>query len=62
MQTLQKRWNSLEAEYTYASKYSLLLQVLKMSLVFGNLWDLLRYLLSHTCFEIRFSIKQCQFR
>ena len=52
----------LAKSYTYASKYALFLLFLKMSLAFGNLWDHLRYVLSHTCLEIRFSIKHCQFR
>ena len=42
-------------------KYALIVQILKVSIGFGILWDHLRYVLSHTCLEIRFSIKLCQF-
>ena len=46
--------------YINASKHALILQFLKMCLEFGNLWDHLWYVLSHTCIEIRYSIKHCQ--
>ena len=60
---IKKRWNGLEAEkvVTNASKYALFLQFLKVSLGFRNLWDHLRYVLSITCLEFRFSIKHCPF-
>ena len=38
--------------YTNVVKYALILLFLKMSLAFGNFWDLLRYVLSPTCLEI----------
>ena len=47
--------------YTNASKCALILQFLKISLGFGNLWDHLGYVLSHICLEIRFLIKHGQF-
>ena len=51
----------LRMSYINASKHALLLQFVKMSLGFGNLRDQVWYVLSHTCLEIRFSIKPCQF-
>ena len=39
----------------------LFLHYLRLSLEFGNFWDHPRCALSHTCLEIRLSIKHCQF-
>ena len=47
--------------YTYASKYALTLQFLKMSLRFGNSWDHLSYVLRRTSLEFRFSVKFVSF-
>ena len=42
MQTMKNGEIALELrrQYTYASKSALVLQYLKMSLEFGNLWDI----------------------
>ena len=64
MQTLKNggiAWK-MKKLYTFASKYALTLLFLKMNLEFGVFWEHLRYVLSHTCLEIQFSINHCQFR
>ena len=46
----------LRRSYKKASKYALILQLMKMSLGFGNIWGHLSYVLSHSClkFDFRF--------
>ena len=52
----------LRKSYTNGSKYDFIFQFSKVSLRFDGLWDNLRFVLSHTCLETRFSITHCQFR
>ena len=51
----------LRRSYTCASKSGLILHFLKMNLGSGNLWDHLRYILSHTCLENRFRLSIVSF-